>query len=65
MNNELSSFAPALFEARNVFQKVATHQLAHAINDHARDAILNCVSETEYNIIDGSSLLNQIPWKHG
>lgn len=65
MRYELSPFPPALFEATNVFQKADKPQLAHAICDHASDAILNSVPETECYILDGGSLLRRIPWKHG
>lgn len=65
MSYELSPFPPALFEARHVFRKADKPQLAHAIREHAKDAILDYVPETEYYVLDGGSLLHRIPWKHG
>ena len=53
---ELSSFLPALFEARNVFRKADKPQLAHAISEYARDGILDFVPETERHVLDGGSL---------
>ncbi|KAK4304743.1 hypothetical protein Pmani_023319 [Petrolisthes manimaculis] len=65
MHYELSPFLPALFEARDIFRKADKPQLAHAICDHASDAILQSVLETECHVLDGGSLLHQVPWKHG
>ena len=62
---ELSPFPPALFEAGNIFRKADKPQLAHAICDHASDAILDTVPETDHYVLDGGSLLHRIPWKHG
>ena len=61
----LSPFPPALFEARNVFRKADKPQLGSAIRDHARDAILQSVPETECHVLDGGSLLHRVPWKPG
>lgn len=47
MSYELGPFSPALFEAKNIFQKPDKHQLAHTIGEHASDAILDSVLETE------------------
>ena len=62
---ELSPFPPALFEAGNIFRKADKPQLAHAICDHASDAIIDTVPETDHYVLDGGSLLHRIPWKHG
>ena len=40
MRYELNPLPPALFEARNIFRKGDKPQLAHAIRDHASDAML-------------------------
>ena len=55
---ELSPFPPALFEAGNIFRKADKPQLAHAICDHASDAILDTVPETDHYVLDGGSLLH-------
>ncbi len=65
MRYELSPFPPALFEARDIFRKADKPQLAHAICEHASDAILQSVPETESHVLDGGSLLHRIPWKRG
>ncbi|KAK4298605.1 hypothetical protein Pmani_008001 [Petrolisthes manimaculis] len=65
MHYELSPFPPALFEARDIFRKADKPQLAHTICDHASDAILQSVPETECHVLDGGSLLHQVPWKRG
>ena len=62
---ELSPFPPALFEAGNIFRKADKPQLAHAICDHASDAIIDTVPETDHYVLDGGSLLHRIPWKLG
>ena len=60
---ELSPFPPALFEARHVFRKADKPQLAHAIRDHASDAMLDCVPESTRHVLDGGSLLHRVPWQ--
>ena len=65
MRYELSPFRPALFEARNVFRKADKPQLAHAIRDHARDAMLDCVPESTRHVLDGGPLLHRVPWQLG
>ena len=65
MSYELSPFPPALFEARNVFRKADKPQLGSAIRDHARDAILQSVPETQCHVLDGGSVLHRVPWKPG
>ena len=66
MRYELSSFPPTLFEARNVFRKADKPQLlAHAIRDHASDAMLDCVPVSTRHVIDVGSLLHRVPWQLG
>ena len=65
MRFQLSPFPPALFEARNVFRKADKPQLAHAIRDHASDAMLDCVPESTRHVLDGGSLLHRVPWQLG
>ena len=65
MRYELSPFPPALFEARNVFRKADKPQLAHAIRDHASDAMLDCVPGSTRHDLDGGSLLHRVPWQLG
>ena len=65
MRYELSPFAPALFEARHVFRKAYKPQLAHAIRDHASDAMLDCVHESTRHVLDGGSDLHRVPWQLG
>ena len=73
MRYELSPFPPAIFEAGNIFRKAALTdcvcrlwfikpQPAHTICDHASDAILDTVPETDHYVLD---VLHRIPWKHG
>ena len=62
---ELSPFPPALFEARHVLRKADKPQLAHAIRDHASDAMLDCVPESTRHVLDGGSLLHRVPWQLG
>ena len=63
MNYELSPFPPALFEARNIFQKANKPQLGHAVCDYAQDAMLDSVPETKCHVLDGGSLLHRMQWK--
>ena len=65
MRYELSPFPPAIFEARNVFRKADKPQLAHAIRDHASDAMLDCVPGSTRHVLDGGSLLHRVPWQLG
>ena len=65
MRYELSSLPPALFEAKHVFRKADKPQLAHAIRDHASDAMLDCVQESTPHVLDGGSLLHSVPWQLG
>ncbi|XP_064094950.1 uncharacterized protein LOC135207244 [Macrobrachium nipponense] len=65
---ELSPFPPALFEIRNVFHKPDKPQLAHAISDHLKEAGVDppqSTPQTEHYVLDGGSLLHQVPWKKG
>ena len=52
MRYELSSFPPTLFEVRNVFRKADKPQLAHAIRDHASDAMLDCVPVSTRHVLN-------------
>ena len=65
MRYELSSFPPTLFEARNVFRKADKPQLAHAIRDHASDAMLDCVPVSTRHVLDVGSLIHRVPWQLG
>ena len=65
MRYELSSLRPALFEAKHVFRKADKPQLAHAIRDHASDAMLDGVPESTPHVLDGGSLLHSVPWQLG
>ena len=65
MRYALSPFPPALFEARNVFRKADKPHLTHAIQDHASDAMLDCVPESTSHVLDGGSLLHIVPWQIG
>ena len=61
MRYELSSFPPTLFEARNGFRKADKPQLAHAIRDHASEAMLDCVPVSTCHVLDVGSLLHRVP----
>jgi len=68
MGFELSSFPPALFEARNVLRKPDKPQLAHAIADHVSKTSNEVLAElipTEQYVLDGGSLLHRVPWNKG
>src|SRR6218665_3717095 len=60
---ELCPLGPVLFDSINVFRNADEPQLAHAINEHARDGILDFVPETEKHVLDGGSLLHRILWR--
>ena len=66
---ELSTYPPALFEARNILRKADKPQLAQAIRDHAADlsseAVMNSIPKTDCYVLDGGSLLHRLPWKKG
>ena len=69
MSFELSPFPPALFEAKNVFQKADKPQLSHAIINYSSkvssEAIIDIAPKTECYVLDGGSLLHRLPWKLG
>ncbi len=69
MKYELSPFPPALFEAKNVFQKADKPQLYHAIINYSTEvsseAIIDIASRTECYVLDGGSLLHRLSWNLG
>ena len=70
MDYELSSYPPALFESKHVFQKADKPQLAHALRDFVSQFSSNAVitdpkPETEHFVLDGGSLLHRFTWKKG
>jgi len=66
----LSSFPPALFEAKYIFLKADNQQLAKAIDAYEK-GLYNAedepddVSKTENYVLDGGSLIHRVKWTKG
>ena len=64
MQHELSTYPPALFEARHIFREADKPQIATAITEHASsvtsgeyEVVKESVSKTDHYVLDGGSLM--------
>ena len=69
LTHELSPYPPALFEAKHVMRQADKAQLIDALKGHvtsrSNSAVLETIPSTEYNVIDGGSLLHRLKWVEG
>uniref|UniRef100_A0A8C4Q7P4 HTH OST-type domain-containing protein n=1 Tax=Eptatretus burgeri TaxID=7764 RepID=A0A8C4Q7P4_EPTBU len=69
MSYELSTFPPALFEAKEIFRKADKSQLAHAVAEfsskQSNKTVMDSIPLTEHYVLDGGSLVHRLPWKMG
>ena len=69
LTHELSPYPPALFEAKHVMRQAEKAQLIDALKGHVTSrsysAVLETIPSTEYNVIDGGSLLHRLKWVEG
>ena len=72
MKHELSTYPPALFDARHIFREADKPQIATAITEHASsvtsgdyEVVKESAPKTDHYVLDGGSLLHRVPWKAG
>ena len=72
IKHELSTYPPALFEARHIFQEADRPRIVTAITEHARsvtsgeyELVKESAPKTDHYVLDGVSLLHRVPWKAG
>ena len=72
LKHELSTYPPALFEARHIFREADKPQIATTIIEHASsvtsgdyEVVKESAPKTDHYVLDGGSLLHLVPWKGG